>query len=142
MLIRPAIGEDADSIWRLLEPVLGDGEAYTLPRDMIRSDALAYWSGTGRRTFVAEGEGRILGTYYLRPNQLGGGTHVANCGYITDTPVRGRGIARAMCLHSLDEARRLGFRAMQFNFVVSTNEPALRLLTRCPSSGFSGQLRV
>ena len=77
--------------------------------------------------FVAEEDGRILGTYYLRANQLGGGDHVANCGYITASGATGRGIARRMCEHSLAHARARGFRAMQFNLVVSTNERAVRL---------------
>jgi ribosomal protein S18 acetylase RimI-like enzyme len=94
---------------------------------MTRSDALAYWMGSDHRTFVAEQADAVVGSYYLRANQRGGGSHVANCGYVTDTEAQGRGVARAMCLHSLDEARRLGFRAMQFNFVVATNERALRL---------------
>ncbi len=127
MIIRPFVANDANAVWRLLEPVLRDGETYPLPRDMTRTDALAYWLGPEHRTFVAEAEDNILGTYYLRANQRGGGAHVANCGYITDVVVRGRGVARAMCLHSLDEARRLGFRAMQFNLVIATNEVALRL---------------
>ena len=69
----------------------------------------------------------ILGTYFLRANQRGGGSHVANCGYVTAAGAEGRGIARAMCLHSLQRARERGFRAMQFNFVASTNERAGKL---------------
>ena len=107
--------------------MIRDGETYALPRDMSEAAALAYWQGADRETFVAEDGGRILGTYYLRANQLGGGAHVANCGYITDAAARGRGIARAMCEHSLAEARARGFRAMQFNLVVGTNERAIRL---------------
>jgi ribosomal protein S18 acetylase RimI-like enzyme len=94
---------------------------------MTEEEAVAYWMGPDRETFVAEEDGRILGTYYLRPNQLGGGAHVANCGYVTSPEATGRGIARLMCMHSLERARARGFRAMQFNFVVSTNERAVRL---------------
>jgi ribosomal protein S18 acetylase RimI-like enzyme len=83
--------------------------------------------GSDRATFVADDNGHILGTYYLRPNQPGGGSHVANCGYVTDTAATGRGVARRMCEHSLDYARSHGYRAMQFNFVISTNERAIRL---------------
>jgi ribosomal protein S18 acetylase RimI-like enzyme len=103
------------------------GETYALPNDMSEADALAYWMGNDRETFVAEEDGVILGTYYLRPNQLGGGSHVANCGYVTAQEATGRGVARRMCEHSLQEARDRGFRAMQFNFVVATNERAVRL---------------
>jgi L-amino acid N-acyltransferase YncA len=128
--IRPATRDDADAIWSIVEPVVRGGETYTLPRDMTRDDALAYWFAPGHAPFVAEDEGRVIGTYYLRANQQGGGAHVANCGYMTAADAAGRGVASAMCAHSLDEARRRGFRAMQFNFVVSTNERAVRLWRR------------
>lgn len=123
MLIRGASEFDYDAIWGILEPVIRAGETYTLPRDMSRDSALAYWFAPGHEVFVAE-EG---GTYFLQANQRGGGEHVANCGYVTATHATGRGIARAMCAHSLERARERGFRAMQFNFVVSTNVRAVRL---------------
>ena len=129
MLIRSATRWDDDAIWQILEPVIRAGETYTLPREMSREDALVYWFSPGHETFVAEEGGTILGTYYLRANQQGGGAHVANCGYVTAQDATGRGVARAMCLHSLDVARQRGFRAMQFNFVVSTNERAVLLWT-------------
>jgi GNAT superfamily N-acetyltransferase len=94
---------------------------------MSEAEAVRYWTAPDRRTFVAEEADAIIGTYYLRANQLGGGSHVANCGYMTRADARHKGVARAMCEHSLDEARRSGFRAMQFNFVVATNERAVRL---------------
>ena len=94
---------------------------------MGERDALAYWIAADRETFVVEDEGRILGTYYLRANQAGGGDHVANCGYMTDAVASGRGVARAMCEHSMAHAKARGFTAMQFNFVISTNERAVRL---------------
>ena len=129
MLIRNATRWDDDAILQILEPVIRAGETYTLPREMSREDALVYWFSPSHETFVADEDGIILGTYYLRANQQGGGAHVANCGYVTAQDATGRGVARAMCLHSLDVARQLGFRAMQFNFVVSTNERAVRLWT-------------
>lgn len=127
MQIRLATHEDKSDIWRIIEPVIRSGETYALPIDMSEADALAYWTGPDRETFVAEENGNILGTYYMRPNQLGGGSHVANCGYITAANATGKGIARKMCEHSLDHARQRGFRAMQFNFAISTNERAVRL---------------
>ena len=127
MLIREATAGDADAIWKILEPVIRGGDTYTLPADMTSEDALAYWNSPGHEVFVAEENGEILGTYYLRANQKGGGAHVANCGYITAPWASGRGIARAMCQHSLEHAKTRGFRAMQFNFVVSSNERAVRL---------------
>jgi ribosomal protein S18 acetylase RimI-like enzyme len=128
--IRAARTEDAPAIWAIIEPIIRAGETYTLPRDMTQKEAIAYWMGPDGETFVAEEDGRLFGTYFLRPNQLGGGAHVANCGYITAVEATGRGIARMMCIHSLERAQDLGFRAMQFNFVVSTNERAVRLWQR------------
>lgn len=126
-MIRFAREDDADAIWSIIGPTIRAGETYALPRDMSREAALAYWLGADRETFVAEDQGRIVGTYYIRANQAGGGAHVCNCGYMTAADSTGKGVARKMCAHSLDHARRRGFRAMQFNFVVSTNERAVRL---------------
>src|SRR5271170_3577409 len=118
MNIRAALPSDADAIWAIIEPTIPSREPYTLPSDMPRDEALAYWSAPGHEVFVAEENGKVLGTYFLCANQRGGGSHVANCGYITAPHATGRGIARAMCVHSLDHARTRGFKAMQFNFVV------------------------
>jgi len=131
MQIRLATPEDHDAIWSIVEPVIRAGETYTLPRDMSREDALSYWFAPGHEVFVAQDSHALLGTYFLQANQRGGGSHVANCGYITAGHATGRGVAHAMCLHSLERARERGFRAMQFNFVVSTNERAVRLWERC-----------
>jgi ribosomal protein S18 acetylase RimI-like enzyme len=125
--IREATAGDSGAIWQILEPVIRAGETYTLPREMSREDGLAYWTAPGHEVFVAEENGEILGTYYLHANQKGGVAHVANCGYMTASWASGRGVARAMCKHSLERARERGFRAMQFNFVVSSNERAVRL---------------
>jgi L-amino acid N-acyltransferase YncA len=133
MIIRPATSADLDTVWGILEPTIRAGETVPLPRDMPRDEALAYWFSPGHEVFVAESGGAILGTYYLRANQIGSGAHVANCGYITAQHAVGRGVARAMCQHSLDRARERGFRSMQFNFVISSNERAVRLWQ---SSGF------
>ena len=126
-LVRPARPQDAAAIWAILSPVIAAGETYALPRNMSREQALAYWLGDDRRTYVAEVDGAVAGTYYLRANQAGGGDHVCNCGYMTAASAQGRGVARAMCAHSLELARTLGFSAMQFNLVVSTNTRAVAL---------------
>jgi len=110
-------------LWAILEPTFRAGDTYGVARDLTREQALAYWCAPTNAVFLYDD----VGTYYLRPNHGGGGSHVANCGYVTAPASRGRGIARAMCEHSLAEARGRGFRAMQFNFVVSTNERAVRL---------------
>jgi ribosomal protein S18 acetylase RimI-like enzyme len=125
--IRPAHPSDSGRIFAMLEPVIRAGEVFALPRDMSQQDAIAYWFAPGQEVFVAESDDSIVGSYYIRPNQLGGGAHVANCGYLTDNTATGRGIARAMCDHSLEHARARGDRAMQFNFVIRTNERAVRL---------------
>jgi ribosomal protein S18 acetylase RimI-like enzyme len=127
MLIRAATLEDAPAIWSILEPTIRAGETYALPRDLTEAAALAYWIAPDRDTFVAQEDGQILGTYYLRANQAAGGAHVANCGYMTAASATGRGVARRMCEHSLAHARARGFRAMQFNLVVSTNTRAVAL---------------
>jgi ribosomal protein S18 acetylase RimI-like enzyme len=127
MLIRPATKDDHDALWGLLEPVLREGETYALDRGMSRDAALAYWTSGERQAFVAVRETRVLGSYFIRTNHPGGGAHVANCGYVTALEARRNGVARALCLHSLEEAKRRGYRAVQFNFVVSTNETAVRL---------------
>jgi ribosomal protein S18 acetylase RimI-like enzyme len=127
MRIRPAAAEDNKDIWRMLEPVIRTGETYALPRDMSEADALSYWRAPGHQVFVAIENDAIVGTYYLRANQRGGGGHVANCAYVTAPWSQGRGVARAMCAHSLECAKAGGFRAMQFNFVVGTNARAVRL---------------
>ncbi len=128
MLIRPARPHDDDALWQVLAPVFRAGETYALPRDITRDDALAYWHGGA--VHLAEEGGTLLGTSTLRPNQKGGGAHVANAAYVTAEAARGRGVASALCAHSLDAARAAGFRAMQFNFVLASNDGAVRLWQR------------
>lgn len=127
LIIRGAQPDDHDAIWQILEPIIRAGETYPLPRDMSRSDALAYWVAPARKSFVAQKGDTIMGTYYMRPNYSGGGKHIANCGYMVASNAQGQGIARAMCAHSLHTAPQFGFIGMQFNFVVSTNTRAVAL---------------
>ena len=114
-----------------MEPVIRAGETFALPLELDEPEALAFWFAPGNDVLVAEDAGKVVGTYFLAANRGGGGAHVANCGYITAAFAWGRGIARAMCNDSLERARARGFRAMQFNFVVSTNERAIRLWESC-----------
>ena len=130
MSIRPAVEKDKDAIWVILEPMIRRGETYPLPRGMTRQRAMEFWFASENETYVWEADGIVLGTYFLRANQHGGGSHVANCGYVTATAAEGQGIARMMCLHSLERAKERGFRAMQFNFVVSSNARAVELWKR------------
>jgi ribosomal protein S18 acetylase RimI-like enzyme len=125
--IRPATETDQDAIWQILHDVVAGGDSFVFDPQISREEALALWFGPEIDTFVAEEDRQILGSYILLANQPGLGAHVANAGYMVAKNARGRGIARKMCEHSLNEARRLGFRAMQFNFVVSTNESAVHL---------------
>ena len=125
--IRPANDGDRNAILDIVAPILAAGETYAIDTDLDRADVEAYWFMPAHEVWVAEIDGQILGTYYLMANQRGNGAHVANCGYMTAPEARGRGIAKAMCLHSLDRARTRGFRAMQFNHVVSTNIGAVAL---------------
>jgi|ERR1019366_621859 ribosomal protein S18 acetylase RimI-like enzyme len=125
--IRAARTDDLASIWNVIEPILRAGETYALSRELGRDEALAYWCSERHEVFVAEEGDSVIGTYYLRANQSGGGSHVANCGYVTAVTASGRGVARALCAHSHTHAKSRGFRAMQFNFVVSTNERAVWL---------------
>jgi RimJ/RimL family protein N-acetyltransferase len=127
MQVRPAQAGDDDAIWGIIGPIIRSGETYALPRDMSRADALSYWRSPGHEVFVAEHAGEVLGTYYMRANQQGGGSHVANCGYMTAQAAGGRGVARAVCGPSLAPAPAPGVRAMQFNFVVGSNERAIAL---------------
>jgi ribosomal protein S18 acetylase RimI-like enzyme len=127
MEIRRTQPSDSRAIAEIVIPIFREGSTYTIDPDISEADALAYWLSPDKETFVAEDDGAIVGAYYRRANQAGGGRHVCNCGYMTKTSAIGRGIARAMCLHSLVHARSRGYQAMQFNFVVSTNESAVRL---------------
>jgi ribosomal protein S18 acetylase RimI-like enzyme len=130
MHIRLATSDDRAAIWAIIAPVIRAGETYALDRNMAEQDALAYWLGADRQTFVAENDGTVMGTYYLRANQAGGGGHVCNAGYMVAAQASGRGVAQQMCEHSLQLAAAQGFRAMQFNFVVSSNTRAVRLWER------------
>jgi ribosomal protein S18 acetylase RimI-like enzyme len=125
--VRPSSESDQGAVRDIILPVIQAGETYALPEDWTKAQAVAYWYAPPHRVFVAEESGRILGTYFLQPNQRGPGDHIANCGYITSSDAIGRGVASAMCAHSLAEAAASGFRAMQFNFVVSTNRRAIAL---------------
>jgi len=131
MQIRRAQPSDARAIAEIIVPTFREGSSYTVDPDISEADALAYWLSPDKETFVAEADGMILGTYFMRPNQPGGGRHVCNCGYITRAGATGSGIGRAMCVHSLAHARSRGYRAMQFNFVVSSNQSAVKLWQDC-----------
>jgi L-amino acid N-acyltransferase YncA len=126
-MIRPASREDDSAIWEIFRAVIQPGDTYVFDPDMPREAALAYWFQSGAHTYVLEEAGRVIGTYLIKPNQPDLGSHVANAGFMVAPDSRGLGAGRRMGEHCLEEAARLGFRAMQFNFVVSTNTAAVRL---------------
>jgi L-amino acid N-acyltransferase YncA len=134
LTIRPAGAADHDAIWRIFHTVVAAGDTYTYPPETTREEALSLWFPRGGWTYVAEHGGAVVATYVMKANQPGQGSHVANCGYMVERAASGRGVGEALCRHSLAEAKRLGFTAMQFNFVVSTNTRAVALWQRC---GFS-----
>ena len=125
--MREASDADRDAIWAMFQDVVAPGDTYAFDSSTTREEALDYWYQPAGHAYVAEHEGRAVGSYLLKPNQPGRGAHVANAAFMVPTASRGLGVGRAMGEHCLAEAKRLGYRAMQFNFVVSTNEPAVRL---------------
>ena len=126
-IIRPATPADHEAIWEMFHAVIEPGDSFNFDPAMPREEALAFWCKPGTHVYVAERDGAVIGSYYVRPNQPALGAHVANAGYMVALSARGLGVGRAMGEHSLVEAGRLGFRAMQFNFVISTNASAVRL---------------
>lgn len=124
-VIRPATAKDRDAIWSILEPVYRAGETYCIPPDIDRDAALADWFAPPFTAFVAEIDGRVLATSHVGQNRPGPASHVANASFATHPDARGRGIARALVSHAKSWACEQGFRAMQFNFVVSTNADAV-----------------
>ncbi len=125
--IRLARESDNDALWPILRDVIRVGETYTYDPGLTREASLDLWTVAPRATYVAEVDGEIMGSYFIKTNQQGGGAHVCNCGYMVASAARGRGLAAAMCLHSQAEALALGYKAMQFNFVVATNLGAVHL---------------
>lgn len=125
MSIRKADKADWDAIWPIFHEVVKAGETYAYDPNTTKDDAESLWLDLPRVTYVFEEEGEILGTFYLKTNQAGNGSHVCNCGYMVSSRARGRGIAKLMCEYSQQLAITLGYKAMQFNFVVSTNEMAI-----------------
>ncbi|CUX82524.1 MAG: GNAT family acetyltransferase [Roseibaca calidilacus] len=125
LVIRPAGAADHNALWAMLEPVFRAGDTYAVDPAIDRAAALQFWCGGTHAAYVAEQDGTALGSYYLCPNQQGGGAHVCNCGFVTAPAAQGQGVARAMLDDALARAKAEGFRAMQFNFVVETNTRAV-----------------
>lgn len=127
MEIRKAVEADFDQIWPIFHEIVSAGTTYAIDRDTDRAGARRIWMEAPRETWVAVEDDVVLGTYYIKANQAGGGAHVCNCGYMVASKTQGRGIARMMCEQSQVRAVELGFRAMQFNFVLASNVGAIGL---------------
>lgn len=128
MEIRKHQESDWNQVWPIIEKVFRAGETYAFSPEITEQEAHKVWIEIPQETYVTiADDGKILGTYYIKPNHPGLGSHVCNCGYIVSENARGKGVASRMCEHSQQVAEQLGFRAMQYNLVASTNESAIRL---------------
>jgi len=125
--IRKAAPEDHDQIWEIIREVIATGDTYVFDPHSPREQLMAYWCGPDKHTYVATEDGQVLGTFMLKDNQPDLGSHIANGSYMVSGKVAGRGVGQAMGAFSLEEARRLGYKAMQFNIVVKTNTRAVQL---------------
>jgi L-amino acid N-acyltransferase YncA len=125
--IRKATFSDHEAIWEVLEPIIRRGGTYVFSTESTKTEMMEYWMNPDKMTYVAEEKGFVLGSFYLRPNQPDFGDHICNAGFMVNSSAQGKGIGRKMGEFAMEEARRLGFRAMQFNFVIKTNEPAVKL---------------
>lgn len=127
MVIREAVDGDFNTIWPIFHEVVSAGETYAYPTDISKDEAKQLWMDLPRKTFVVINNDDVLGTYYIKTNQAGPGSHVCNCGYMVSSQARGKGIATMMCEHSKKVAIDQGYKAMQFNFVASSNTGAIKL---------------
>jgi L-amino acid N-acyltransferase YncA len=125
--IRPATADDAEAIGRIFSRVIAGGDTYSFTPGTPPSVGIAYFLGDDIMSWVIEDDGQVIGMYKLIPNRIGLGAHVANASFMVDPAAQGRGAGRALGEHCLAEARRAGFEAMQFNFVVSTNTAGVEL---------------
>ena len=127
MKIREATQNDYNEVWEIFYLVIKNGDVFVFDPKTPKEDMVKYWLSPDMHTFVLEENGEILGSYFLKANQVDLGSHIANGGYMTHPNALGKGIAKMMCEHSLQKAKELGFQAMQFNMVVSTNKAAIKI---------------
>jgi ribosomal protein S18 acetylase RimI-like enzyme len=125
--IRKAVSADKTAVWQIIKAVIATGDTYVFDPDSPEEEMLAYWFSPEKYAYVADEDGEILGTYWIKANQPGLGSHVGNGAYMVSPNAKGKGIGRTMAEHSIEEARRIGFKSIQFNFVVKSNEAAVRL---------------
>lgn len=128
MEIRNALESDKSAVWEIIRKVIAGGDTYVFDPDSSEEAIIEqYWFTPEKHTYVAEENGEILGTYWIKTNQPGLGDHVGNGAYMVSPEAIGKGIGKMMAEHSIEEARRLGFKSIQFNFVVKSNEVAVKL---------------
>lgn len=127
MNIRKATFRDYDAVWDIFYGVIQTGDTYVFDPDTPVEDLQKHWFAEYMDTFVAEKEGKVVGTYILKPNQIDLGNHIANASYMIHPDAQGMGIGKLLCEHSIDFARKAGYHAIQFNIVVSTNTAAIKL---------------
>lgn len=125
--IRQATSEDHDQIWDIIKQVIAEGDTYVFSPDSPKEKMLAYWCAPAIYTYVATIDDRIVGTFVIKNNQPDLGSHIANAAYMTLPAASGQGVGRIMGEFSLVEAKRLGYKAMQFNIVIASNQRALGL---------------
>jgi len=125
--IRKALEPDKSAVWQIIKAVIAGGDTYIFDPDTPEEEMMAYWFSLEKYVYVADDDGEILGTYWIKANQPGLGSHVGNGAYMVSPNAKGKGIGRKMAEHSIEEARRLGFKSIQFNFVVKSNEIAVKL---------------
>jgi len=125
--IRKSNSTDANEIWEILKAIIQEGDSFAFSPQSTRDEMLDYWFSSSKFTYTAMLDGKIVGTFFIQDNQPGLGSHIANAGYATSPKAYGQGIGKQMGIFSLEEARRLGYKAMQFNIVVKTNERAVKL---------------
>jgi ribosomal protein S18 acetylase RimI-like enzyme len=152
LVIRKAEKSDEWQIWEIIQKVLASGDTYVFEPSSSKEKMISYWCGADKHTYVACIDDKIVGTFIIKENQPDLGSHVANASYMTRPGHSGKGIGRKMAEFSFDQARRLGFIAMQFNMVVKNNTAAVNLWRkmgfetigevpeafRHPSSGLTG----
>jgi len=127
MQIRQAISEDYDQVWDIFYTVIQTGDTYVFHPNTLKEELQKHWFASYMDTYVYEVNGRVMGTYILKPNQIDAGNHIANASYMVHPKAQGKGIGKALCNHSIQKAKENGYLALQFNLVVSTNTPAVKL---------------
>lgn len=127
MILRDAVKADKPAVWQIIKAVISGGDTYVFSPDSTEEEMTAWWFSAEKHVYVAELDGEVVGTMWLKANQPGLGSHVGNAAYMVSPNAKGKGVGRKMAEFSIEEARRLGFKSIQFNFVVKSNEVAVKL---------------